>query len=144
MGGQAGRGQLACALTEHGLDSLHRLRPSHGARAAGVTNLFVGISFVNMKTRETHLICGLQGGGKIHESLDLDAVSRTHVGDVVEVGGGADHLGPTIRIPVNTMLLETHLRNLKCCKFSAKNSVEVNKRIKHRIVLTSPELKEQI
>ena len=48
---------------------------------------------------KSHLICGLQSGGKIHEPLNLDAISRTHVGDVVEVGGGTDHLGPTIRIP---------------------------------------------
>lgn len=40
VGGQAGRGQLAGALTKHGLDPLDRLRPGHGTRAvAGVTNL---------------------------------------------------------------------------------------------------------
>ena len=43
MGGKAGRGQLAGALTKHGLDSLDRLRPGHGTRAvAAVTNLQYG------------------------------------------------------------------------------------------------------
>ena len=43
-------------------------------------------------------LCRLQGGGEVHQPLDLDAVARSHVSDVVEVRGSADHLGPTVRI----------------------------------------------
>ena len=108
MGGQAGRGQFSRALTKHGLDSLDWLRPGHGARAAAaVTNLGHGDSECHVSWHESsHLICGLQSSGKIHESLNLDAISRTHVGDVVEVGGGTDHLGPTIRIPAKRKFIK--------------------------------------
>ena len=108
MGGQAGWGQLARALTKHGLYSLDWLRPGHGARAvAAVTNLGQGDSECQVSQQvSSHLICGLQSSGKIHESLNLDAISRTHVGDVVEVGGGTDHLGPTIRIPAKRKLIK--------------------------------------
>ena len=81
MSRQPGRWQLPRGLAEHGLDSLHRLGGHHGGRAP------LG-----------HLVRRLQGGGKVHQPLDLDAVSRAHVSDVVEVRGSTDHLGATVRI----------------------------------------------
>ena len=45
-----------------------------------------------------HLVSRLQGGGQVHQPLDLDAVPGAHVSDVVEVRGSTDHLGATVRI----------------------------------------------
>ena len=86
MGRQPGRWQLPSGLTEHRLDSLDRLGGHHGGRAA------LG----------HHLVRSLQGGGQVHQPLDLDAVSRAHVSDVVEVRGSTDHLGATVRISKNS------------------------------------------
>ena len=81
MSRQAGRWQLPGGLAEHRLDSLHRLGGHHG----GGRPL-------------AHLVGRLQGGGEVHQPLDLDAVSRAHVSDVVEVRRSTDHLGATVRI----------------------------------------------
>ena len=78
---QPGRWQLPSGLAEHRLDSLHRLGGHHG----GGRPL-------------AHLVRRLQGGGEVHQPLDLDAVSRAHVSDVVEVRRSTDHLGATVRI----------------------------------------------
>ena len=85
MSRQSGRWQLPSGLAEHGLDPLHRLGGHHGGRGA------LG-----------HLVRRLQGGGEVHQPLDLDAVSGAHVSDVVEVGGSTDHLGATVRISKNS------------------------------------------
>ena len=81
MSRQPRRWQLPSGLTEHRLDPLDRLGGHHGGRAA------LG-----------HLVRRLQGGGQVHQTLDLDAVARAHVSDVVEVRGSTDHLGATVRI----------------------------------------------
>ena len=81
MSRQPRRWQLPGGLAEHGLDSLHRLGGDQGGRGT------LG-----------HLVRRLQGGGEVHQPLDLNAVSRAHVSDVVEVRGSTDHLGATVRI----------------------------------------------
>jgi len=75
MGRQSGRGQLACALLEHGLDPMYRL----GRHGLGLA-----------------LLCCLKGRGQIHQALDLNAVPGSHVCDVIEVRGSADHLTPSV------------------------------------------------
>ena len=74
--------ELPCGLSEHGLDPLHRLGGHAGGGGAALH----------------HLVGRLQGGGQVHQPLDLDAVPRAHVSDVVEVRGSTDHLGATVRI----------------------------------------------
>ena len=54
----------------------------------------------------SYLVCSLQGCWEIHESLDLDSVTWSHVSDVIEVGWSADQLGPTIRVPENRQSLD--------------------------------------
>ena len=44
-------------------------------------------------------LCRLQGGGEVHQPLDLDALAGAHVADVVEIAGGGDQFGPAIRVP---------------------------------------------
>ena len=83
MSRQAGRWQFPGGLAEHRLDSLHGLGGDHGGGRGGAL---------------PHLVRRLQGGGQVHQPLDLDAVPRAHVSDVVEVGGSTDHLGATVRI----------------------------------------------
>ena len=46
-----------------------------------------------------YLVSCFEGGREVEEALDLDAVPGAHVTDVVEVGGGADHLGSAVRVP---------------------------------------------
>ena len=82
MSRQPGRWQLPRGLAEHGLDSLHRLGGHHGGRRGHLARL----------------VRRLQGGWEVHQPLDLDAVSRAHMSDVVEVRGSTDHLGATVRI----------------------------------------------
>ena len=81
MSREPGWWQLPCGLPEHGLDSLDWLGGDQGRRAP-----------------LAHLVSRLQGGGQVHQSLDLDAVPGAHVSNVVEVGGSTDHLGATVRI----------------------------------------------
>ena len=81
MGRQPRRRELPSGLAEHGLDPLYRLGADQ--RCRGVVR---------------HLVGRLQGGGQVHQPLDLDPVPGTHVGDVVEVGGSADHLGSPVRV----------------------------------------------
>ena len=51
--------ELPCGLSEHGLDPLHRLGGHAGGGGAALH----------------HLVGRLQGGGKVHQPLDLDAVA---------------------------------------------------------------------
>ena len=88
MSRQPGRWQLPSGLAEHGLDPLHRLGGHHGGRGA------LG-----------HLVRRLQGGGEVHQPLDLDAVAGAHVRDVVEVGRRRDQL----RAPVGVATKERGL-----------------------------------
>ena len=74
--------QLPCGLSEHGLDPLHRLGGHAGGGGAALH----------------HLVGRLQGGGQVHQSLDLDPVPGSHVCDVVEVRRSTYHLGPAVRI----------------------------------------------
>ena len=83
MSRQAGRWQFPGGLAKHRLDSLHWLGAHHGWCRGPLL---------------AHLVRRLQGGGQVHQPLDLDAVPRAHVSDVVEVGGSTDHLGATVRI----------------------------------------------
>ena len=83
MSWKPGWRQLASGLTEHGLDSLHWLGAHHGWCRGPLL---------------AHLVRRLQGGGQVHQPLYLDAVTRSHVSDVVEVRGSADHLGSPVRV----------------------------------------------
>ena len=74
--------QFPCRLSEHGLDPLHRLGGHAGGGGAALH----------------HLVGRLQGGGQVHQSLDLDPVPGSHVCDVVEVRRSTYHLGPAVRI----------------------------------------------
>jgi hypothetical protein len=66
------------------------------------------------------LVSRLEGGGQVHEALDLDAVAGTHVRDVVEVGRRGNQLGASIGVPagmINASLLTR-------CKFGSFQNVK--------------------
>ena len=52
-----------------------------------------------------------EGGAKFNSCVKshLDPVSRPHVGDVVEVGGSADHLRTSVRVPGKQSVSQFHL-----------------------------------
>ena len=43
----------------------------------------------------------------------LDSVSRSHVCDVVEVGGCADHLAPPVGVPETRLVMHLKICNLE-------------------------------
>ena len=50
---------------------------------------------------DADLVSCFQGGGEVHQPLDLDAVPGTHVADMVEIRRRRYHLRPSISIPTH-------------------------------------------
>ena len=100
---QPGARQLASRLLKHGLHPLDtlllHLTPRGHLRVRGARRV------VELRLRAPAAAAAvgrLQGGGQVHEPLDLDAVAGAHVRDVVEVRGGRDQLGAAVGVPMKS------------------------------------------